>query len=116
MLNNILCLLNVKIQVILQLIYVNSKHQFMEAMIQFMQQNMKYPKDAQKRKKQGRVLVTFVVEKDGSVSNAVVVKSVWPSLDAEALRVVRAMPKWAPGKQNGKVVRVKFTMPFNFAL
>jgi protein TonB len=88
----------------------------MEALMQFMGQNMKYPKDAQKRKKQGRVLVTFVVEKDGSVSNAVVVKSVWPSLDAEALRVVRAMPKWAPGKQNGKVVRVKFTMPFNFAL
>ena len=88
----------------------------MEAMIQFMQQNMKYPKDAQKLNKQGRVLVNFIIEKDGRVSNAVVVKSVWPSLDAEALRLVRAMPKWTPGKQNGKVVRVKFTMPFNFSL
>ena len=88
----------------------------MEAMIQFMQQNMKYPKDAQKLNKQGRVLVNFIIEKDGRVSNAVVVKSVWPSLDAEALRLVRAMPKWTPGKQNGKVVRVKFTMPFSFAI
>lgn len=88
----------------------------MEALIQFMGQNMKYPKDAQKLNKQGRVLVTFIVEKDGRVSNAVVVKSVWPSLDAEALRLVRAMPKWTPGKQNGKVVRVKFTMPFNFSI
>ena len=88
----------------------------MEALIQFMGQNMKYPKDAQKLNKQGRVLVTFIVEKDGCVSNAVVVKSVWPSLDAEALRLVRLMPKWTPGKQNGKVVRVKFTMPFNFSI
>lgn len=88
----------------------------MEALIQFMGQNMKYPKDAQKLNKQGRVLVTFIVEKDGCVSNAVVVKSVWPSLDAEALRLVRLMPKWTPGKQNGKVARVKFTMPFNFSI
>ena len=87
----------------------------MSALMQFMGQNMKYPEDAMKLNKQGRVLVTFIIEKDGIVSNAVVVKNVWPSLDAEALRVVRSMPKWTPGKQNGKVVRVKFTMPFNFA-
>lgn len=87
----------------------------MSALMQFLSQNMKYPEDAMKLNKQGRVLVTFIIEKDGCVSNAVVVKNVWPSLDAEALRVVRAMPKWTPGKQNGKVVRVKFTIPFNFA-
>lgn len=87
----------------------------MNALFQFMGENMKYPEDAKKLNKQGRVLVTFVIDKDGSVVDAVVVKSVWPSLDAEALRVVRAMPKWTPGRQNGKVVRVKFTLPFNFA-
>lgn len=88
----------------------------MSALMQFLGQNIKYPEDAQKLNKQGRVVASFVIEKDGSVSNAVVNRNVWPSLDAEALRVIRAMPKWTPGKQNGKVVRVKYTIPINFSI
>ena len=77
---------------------------------------MKYPEDAEKQQKEGLVIVNFVVEKDGSVNDVEVVKGTWPSLDAEAIRVVKALPKWTPGKQNGKVVRVKFTIPFRFAI
>ncbi len=87
-----------------------------EAMIQFLSSNIKYPADAQKQKVDGRVLVTFVVEKDGSITEVNVVKPGFPSLDAEAVRVVKAMPKWKPGYQNGKAVRVQFTMPINFSL
>lgn len=61
-------------------------------------------------------MVQFVIAKDGSVTKAKILKSVDPALDAEALRVVNAMPKWAPGKQKGKVVPVRFTMPVNFSL
>ena len=66
--------------------------------------------------KQGRVIVQFVVNKDGSISEATVVRSVDTYLDAEALRVVNAMPNWTPGKQKGEPVRVKFTIPVNFRL
>ena len=65
---------------------------------------------------QGRVIATFVVEKDGSISEPTIVKSVDPLLDAEALRVISAMPNWKPGKQNGQVVRVKYTVPLSFNL
>ena len=65
---------------------------------------------------QGRVVVQFCVEKDGSISNTVVTKSVNPYLDKEALRVVSSMPKWTPGKQKGKPVRVKYTLPVHFRL
>ena len=65
---------------------------------------------------QGRVIVTFVVKEDGSISDARVVKSVSPSLDAEGLRVINAMPKWQPGKQNGTPVDVKYTVPITFRL
>ena len=85
-----------------------------EALLEFLNQNVQYPEEAEKAGIQGRVIATFVVEKDGSVSNAKVVKSVDPLLDAEALRVISAMPKWKPGKQNGKVVRVKYTVPLSF--
>lgn len=88
----------------------------MEAMIQFISSNIKYPADAKKQKVDGRVLVNFVVEKDGSITEVKVIKPAFPSLDAEAIRVVKAMPKWKPGYQNGKAVRVKFTMPINFSL
>ena len=88
----------------------------MEAMIQFISSNIKYPADAKKQKVDGRVLVNFVVEKDGSITEVKVIKPAFPSLDAEAVRVVKAMPKWKPGYQNGKAVRVKFTMPINFSL
>ena len=88
----------------------------MQAMLSFLQENITYPKDAQEKKISGRVLVTVVVEKDGSISNVETVKSVFPSLDEEAVRIVKAMPNWKPGKQNGKVVRVKYTLPISFSL
>ena len=88
----------------------------MEAMIEYLSSNIKYPADAQKQKVDGRVLVNFVVEKDGSITEVKVIKPAFPSLDAEAVRVVKAMPKWKPGYQNGKAVRVQFTMPINFSL
>ena len=88
----------------------------MEEMMKFLQQNVKYPKEAQDQGKQGRVIVQFVVNKDGSISNDTIVRSVDPLLDAEALRVVRSMPNWTPGKQRGKEVRVRFTLPVAFRL
>ncbi len=88
----------------------------MQAMITYLQENVTYPKDAQEKKISGRVLVTFIVEKDGSVSNVETVKSVFPSLDEEAVRIVKGMPNWKPGKQSGKVVRVKYTLPVSFSL
>lgn len=88
----------------------------MEEMMKFLQQNIKYPKEAQEQGKQGRVIVQFVVNKDGSISNDSIVRSVDPLLDAEALRVVRSMPNWTPGKQKGKPVRVRFTLPVTFHL
>ena len=88
----------------------------MEAMIQFISNNIQYPADAQKQKVDGRVLVNFVVEKDGSITEVKVIKPTFPSLDAEAVRVVMAMPKWKPGYQKGQAVRVQFTMPINFSL
>ena len=88
----------------------------MQAMIEFLQTNMKYPEDAEKQKVEGRVMVQFVVETDGSVSDVHVAKQVFPSLDAEAIRVVQAMPKWTPGKEKGKVVRVKYNLPIVFRM
>ena len=78
--------------------------------------SIQYPEEARIKGAQGRAIVTFVVEKDGSISNARVVKSVDPSLDAEALRVINSMPKWNPGKQGGEPVRVKYTAPVRFSL
>ena len=88
----------------------------MEAMMHFLNENIKYPKEAFDAKQQGRVIVQFVVEKDGSVSNAHVVKSVSPSLDAEAVRVLSIMPNWKAGRQKGEPVRVKYTVPVSFRL
>lgn len=88
----------------------------MQALFEFLKENIKYPEDAQKQKVEGRVLAKFVVETDGSISNIEVVKHAFPSLDAEAVRVIQAMPKWAPGKQKGQAVRVKFVVPINFNL
>jgi len=87
-----------------------------EAMMQYLSQSVTYPKDAEKAQAEGRVIVTFVVDSDGSVVEPKVVKGVYPSLDQEALRVVQAMPKWTPGKQSGKAVRVKYTLPITFKL
>ena len=88
----------------------------MQALFEFLKENIKYPEDAQKQKVEGRVLAKFIVETDGSISNIEVVKHAFPSLDAEAVRVIQAMPKWAPGKQKGQAVRVKFVVPINFNL
>ena len=87
-----------------------------ENMMKFLQQNIKYPEEAKKSGAQGRVIVQFVVEKDGSIVEPKVVKSVSPELDAAALRVVQAMPKWKPGEQRGEKVRVQFTLPVSFRL
>lgn len=82
----------------------------------YISNSMVYPEQARKEGIQGRVLVQFIIEKDGSVSSAVIVKAVHPSLDAEALRIVSGMPKWSPARQRGEPVRVKFTVPVNFKL
>ncbi|HSO88404.1 MAG TPA: M56 family metallopeptidase [Draconibacterium sp.] len=86
------------------------------ALRQFMANHVEYPDDAQKSGIQGKVYVTFVVSKDGSVADAKIARGVSPSLDAEALRVVNALPKWTPGKQKGKFVNVSYTVPINFVL
>ena len=86
------------------------------AMYTFISKNVIYPAVAKANRIQGRVIVSFVVEKDGSISNPVIVKSVDPSLDEEALRVIKAMPKWIPGRQKGETVRVKYTVPITFRL
>jgi len=77
---------------------------------------VKYPEDAVKRKVQGKVYVSFVVEKDGSIGDAKIARGVDPSLDKEALRVVNSLPTWKPGKQRGTLVRVAYTVPISFAL
>ena len=88
----------------------------MQAMIEYLNTNIKYPKDAIKQEVGGRVMVMFVVETDGSLSNVRVARKVFPSLDAEAVRVVKSMPKWKPGKEKGRSVRVNFTMPIVFSV
>ena len=87
-----------------------------EMMMKYLAANIKYPASAVKAKKQGRVIVTFVIQKDGSVTNARIARSVDPELDAEALRIVKAMPNWTPGTQDGKPVNVKYTIPVIFSL
>ena len=84
------------------------------ALMGYLRDNMVIPDSCRENNIQGRVLVTFIVEKDGSITKPVVVKSVNHLLDAEALRLVSAMPKWKPGRQNGQAQRVKFTIPINF--
>ncbi len=86
------------------------------ALRKFIANAVKYPVIAQENGIQGKVYVTFVVGKDGSVSNAQVARGVDPSLDKEALRVVNSLPKWKPGKQRGKPVNVSYTVPINFVL
>ena len=86
------------------------------AMNDFIYTNIKYPKDAIKQEVGGRVIVMFVVETDGSLSNVRVARKVFPSLDDEAVRVVKSMPKWKPGKEKGRPVRVNFTMPIVFSV
>lgn len=86
------------------------------ALMSFLNKNIKYPVIAEENGIQGRVVATFVVERDGSITDVKVIKSVDPSLDKEAVRVLKSMPKWIPGKQNGSAVRVKYTVPVTFRL
>lgn len=85
-------------------------------MLKYLADNIKYPASAVKAKKQGRVIVGFIVQKDGSITHAKIVRSIDPELDAEALRVVKGMPKWTPGTQLGKPVSVKYALPVKFSL
>jgi len=86
------------------------------ALMKYLAENIKYPVSAQKAKEQGRVVVQFIVEKDGTVTGVKTVRSVTPALDAEAVRVIKAMPKWTPGKQGGQPVRVNYNVPVSFRL
>ena len=85
-------------------------------LMKYLQKNIKYPSICQEQGIQGRVIVQFVVEKDGSITDVQVIKAINPYLDKEAVRVVSTMPKWSPGKQAGKPVRVFFTLPVVFRL
>ena len=88
-----------------------------QALFDFISTNVVYPTVARENGIEGKAIVQFVVEKDGSISHVQVVRTAGdPSLDKEAIRVVRAMPKWLPGKHRGKLLRVKYTVPFNFRL
>ena len=87
-----------------------------QALQDYLKENVNYPAQCREAKIQGRVLINFLVEKDGSIKNASVLKSVHPLLDAEALRVISAMPNWKPGMEHGIPVRVQFTVPVNFRL
>lgn len=88
----------------------------MEALIKYLSENIKYPEQAKKDKIQGKVYISFVVEKDGSVADAKVLRGIGGGCDEEALRVVNAMPKWEPGKQKGTPVRVQYNLPIVFKL
>lgn len=88
----------------------------MGALMTYLSNNIKYPVIAEENGIQGRVICTFVVERDGSITDVRVAKSVDPSLDKEACRVIKSMPHWIPGKQNGSAVRVKYTLPVTFRL
>ncbi|MBO4689648.1 MAG: energy transducer TonB [Paludibacteraceae bacterium] len=88
-----------------------------QALFKYLSENVKYPANAQENGIQGRVICQFVVNKNGSIVDVEVVRSGGdPSLDEEAIRVIKAMPKWIPGKQRGKNVRVKYSLPVNFKL
>ena len=87
-----------------------------QKMNEFIEENMQYPKKCAEKGVYGRVVITFVVERSGKLSNIRVAKSVHPALDKEALRIVKLMPKWIPGRQNGITVRVKYIIPVTFRL
>jgi len=87
-----------------------------EARISYLQQNIKYPEEAKELGIQGKVFVTFVVEVDGSITDVRVLRGIGGGCDEEAIRVVKSMPKWVPGKQRGVPVRVQFNLPIKFTL
>lgn len=86
------------------------------ALMKYLSENIKYPEEAKKENIQGRVNVAFIVNQDGSISDTRIIRGASPLLDAEALRVIGCMPKWKPGMQKGKAVRVQYTVPVMFSL
>lgn len=87
-----------------------------DSLMKYLMQNLRYPKEARDSRIQGTVFVTFIIEKDGSVSDVRALRGVAPSLDEEAIRVVSAMPAWKPGYQRGQPVRVQYNLPLRFVL
>ncbi len=88
----------------------------MPSLMKFISTSIRYPVVAQENGIQGKVIITFVIDKSGNVTNVRVFRGIDPALDAEALRVVKTLPRWKPGKQNGKAVRVNYNVPINFVL
>lgn len=88
----------------------------MQGLFKYMQNNVNYPKEAKNQKIEGRVIVSFIVEKDGSISDVHPLTAVHPLLDKEAMRLVNEMPRWKPGTEKGKAVRVSFALPVSFKL
>ncbi len=87
-----------------------------QKMLDFIYQNIKYPKEAKENGIEGMVVIKFIIEKDGSITNADIIRGIGGGCDQEALRVVESMPNWAPGKQRGRLVRVQFNLPIRFKL
>ncbi len=88
----------------------------MPAMFEFIGKNLKYPKEARKKNIQGKVLIKLIIEEDGSISETSIEKSLGYGCDEEVTRVVKAMPKWSPGKKGNELVRTSFILPIMFAL
>lgn len=88
----------------------------MEGLYRYLASNIQYPNEAKSKNVEGKVFVTFVIERDGTVTDVKTLRTPHPTLALEAERVVRAMPKWKPGKSRGKAVRVQYTLPINFKL
>lgn len=88
----------------------------MKALMKYLDENINYPEAAKTQKVEGRVFVQFIVDPDGNINDTKILRGVSPALDAEAIRVISSMPKWNPGTQRGKNVRVRYTMPVNFSL
>ncbi len=86
------------------------------AMQEFIKENLKYPVDAQEKKIEGRVVVRFIVGEEGDLREPAITTGISPSCDAEVIRIIRAMPKWKPGKEKGKNVAVYFNLPIQFKL
>jgi protein TonB len=98
------------------LTFAEQMPEFNGELLEYLAKNIKYPTEAKENKIEGKVLVEFIVEKDGSISNTKIVKKAGYGFDEETLRVIKAMPNWKPGKQNGKPVRVSYTLPIRFSL
>lgn len=95
---------------------VDQMPQFEGDLNKFLSRNLRYPEDAREAKIEGRVVVQFVIEPDGQVTTPRVERGAYPSLDAEAIRIIKLMPRWKPGKQNGQAVRVFYHIPITFKL